>query len=289
MSRPLRSRVQHGMPSCARYGCRRNECLVAARRQRKRQRYARTHGHAATVSAHEAATYGRRLVQTGMSPADLAAEAGLSAKTVTDVLSGRCINVYRTTAAAVLRVAVPARGHRPTVDGNVDATAARRRLRALTALGFTLPVLAQETGSTPGTIGSLRQGRRRRLRITLDRSIAEAYDRLWDADPGGYGASPSGATRARNWARACGWAPPVALDDDRITDPTYVPVGCRDAPPRPAGHPRCRDRTKRRTGQIRQRPQVRATCYVRAGSANRRRFVPHAGSRASVPTNSSRR
>ncbi|MGY5127354.1 hypothetical protein [Streptomyces nigrescens] len=133
------------------------------------------------------------------------------------------MDVYRETASAILAIPVPGPGYARRFDGVIDATGARRRLRALSALGYTLPVLAEQTGLTTETIGSIRQGRRGQLRMSANQEITAAYDRLWKVDPLSVGVSAAGAAKARTHATKSGWPSPLAWDDEVIDDPEAVP------------------------------------------------------------------
>lgn len=221
--RPRRTVVRHGMASCRRYGCQRPECIEAEYQAGKRGRLNRQRGIRATVSATTARVHVGYLVRAGMPMRDIATHAGLSEATISTVASGRVTDVYRVTASAILAVPVPGRGYARRFDGLVDATGARRRLRALSVLGYTLPVLAAQVGLTTETIGSIRQGRRGRLRMSANQEITAVYDRLWKVDPLSIGVSAEGAARARTHATKSGWASPLAWDDDTIDDPSAVP------------------------------------------------------------------
>jgi lambda repressor-like predicted transcriptional regulator len=94
----------------------------------------------------------------------------------------------------------------------VPATGTRRRLQALAAAGWSLPVLALRVSKTP-----------RNLRRTLTtptvtaataRAVAALYDELRQLDPPGRTPRErAGAERARSQARQHGWLPPRAWDD----------------------------------------------------------------------------
>lgn len=222
-TRPKNSRVRHGMASCARYGCTRRECLDAYNRTRKLLQLNTSRGIYATVPASRAEAHVRQLIHAGRSPIEISTRSGISERTILNLSVGRLDRIYRDTEAAVLGVTMPPPGYRPTTDGLMDATAARRRLRALSARGFTLTVLAAEVGVTSETIGRIRQHRADQVRISINRDIADAYDRLWNADPLHHGATLSGSVRARKWALRQGWAPPAAWDDETIADPDAQP------------------------------------------------------------------
>lgn len=101
----------------------------------------------------------------------------------------------------------------------IDATGTHRRIQALSALGHTYDAIAhacfwaeRRNVSDVLTRSTVQPG-------TRDR-VTAAYDQLSMKVP-----PPSRArTLARSRAARLGWLPPLALDDDRIDDPTYRPT-----------------------------------------------------------------
>jgi len=92
------------------------------------------------------------------------------------------------------------------------AIGVQRRIRALSAIGWSFPVLAVELGITQSGVARLTADRERADRATTER-VDALYQRLC-MTPG-----PSAVAKAR--AVAKGWAPPLAYDD--IDDPDEVP------------------------------------------------------------------
>lgn len=165
----------------------------------------------------------RELMACGIGFRQVADLAGVSRYVV-----GHLVFNYKRPILA-LRPEVTARILAVTPDGNhapcalVDATAARRRLQALVANGWSVEALA----------GRLRMSRRNtsfvmtRARITAktDRAVASLYNELWDVPPDE--STPQArktALRARLHAQRRGWPPPLAWDDDRIADPDAEPA-----------------------------------------------------------------
>jgi transcriptional regulator with XRE-family HTH domain len=174
------------------------------------------------VSAARATQHARLLVAAGTPAEAIAARAGVAPTTVTNLIAGRRTRIYLDTQQAILGVKpMSASG----VEGLIDATGARRRLRALTAIGHTLPILARETGISRETLSAIRSGRRPRVHISLDQTITRTYDRLWSSDPVQLGASLNGSARARSYAARNRWAPPAAWDDDEIALRSARPKG----------------------------------------------------------------
>ncbi|MFC9244585.1 hypothetical protein ACFT7S_11310 [Streptomyces sp. NPDC057136] len=59
-------------------------------------------------------------------------------------------------------------------------------------------------------------------------ALAVTYNELWNQQPELHGVTRQAANRFRNYARAKGWPPPAAWDDDVIDDPAALPewTGC---------------------------------------------------------------
>lgn len=106
----------------------------------------------------------------------------------------------------------------------VDATGSHRRLQALVAVGWTQRRLAERLNVTPANMASFM--RRPRMLATRARTIRDLYDELWNTQPQCQSTQERLAvTRAREFAAARGWAPPMAWDDDTIDDPDAKPFG----------------------------------------------------------------
>lgn len=107
--------------------------------------------------------------------------------------------------------------------GFVNVTGARRRLRALACLGWSVAEIAARLEDVPGTVpvgtstlDAIRSGRTHAaVRPQFDRAVRAAYDVL-SMQP-----APSGrsATRAASHAVAKSWLPPLAYDEDQLDDP----------------------------------------------------------------------
>ena len=94
----------------------------------------------------------------------------------------------------------------------IDATGTRRRLQALTALGWSASCLASNTDRTVRTLRRIMSAEL----VTADtaRSVAALYDQLRTAaPPRRTGPERAAADRAVSRAKAAGWRPPLAWDD----------------------------------------------------------------------------
>lgn len=148
--------------------------------------------------------------------------AGLSTSTVWKVLYGDptrgqapCKRVRPETAAALLAV----RADLDTLAdrAHVDAAGTRRRLQALIAIGWSQSKLAERLGMRRSNLTKTMRGTR--VTAANARAVRDLYDRLWDADPAAHGVTAQAIVRSRNTARANGWPPPAAWDDDLIDLP----------------------------------------------------------------------
>jgi len=102
----------------------------------------------------------------------------------------------------------------------VSPLGTQRRLRALAAIGWRTEDLAERLGMPRRNVHLLRTKPRT---PTINRTTAERVARLYEQLSGRPG--PSELTRKR--ARARGWAPPMAWDDERLDDPRARARGVR--------------------------------------------------------------
>jgi len=124
------------------------------------------------------------------------------------------------TAAAIL--AVPAAPSSLSAGSLVSAAGTRRRLQALVAIGWPQSQLAARLGVQPGNLGSMLA--REHVRAGTARAVEILYDQLWSHPPSETDhRSRISASRARSYAQARGWPPPMAWDDDLIDDPAATP------------------------------------------------------------------
>lgn len=104
----------------------------------------------------------------------------------------------------------------------VDATGTHRRMQALAATGWSFARLSARLGISRGNLGKTM--RSDRVYAATARTVRVLYDELWNQPaPEASHRDKIAAARARNLARARGWAPPLAWDDDLIDDPAAQP------------------------------------------------------------------
>lgn len=171
------------------------------------------------VDAEPARAHVRVLLAAGIGRRRIAALAGCSDARITELVKGKCGKAPQARIRPALAdklLAICADAHAP--GAAVDADGTHRRIQALACLGHTLTGQAARLGMSTGNYAALLD-RDRVLRATADkvRVLYGEVSRL--PSPTGYG-----TTRIRNLARAQGWFPPVAWDDDTIDDPAVAPA-----------------------------------------------------------------
>lgn len=98
-----------------------------------------------------------------------------------------------------------------------------RRVRALTAIGWSVKALARQSGLSKDTIKQLRDGEPSPVWGRIRDDVLNMYERLHMSAPEAEARSERAAvTRARNLAARNGWPPPLAWEC--IDDPYEVPA-----------------------------------------------------------------
>jgi transcriptional regulator with XRE-family HTH domain len=223
-------------------GCRCRPCAGAnraAENERNRQiAYGRWEPY---VDAGPAREHLGVLAASGIGWKRAAMLAGVSTSVVSKILYGGpgsrppARRIRPETEAAILAVSPsPAllAGKAP-----VDATGTRRRMQALVACGWSQAKLAARLGVLPGNFGDMIY-RRPMVTAATARAAEKLYGELWDKPPPESSHREKiAASRARRYAAARGWPPPLAWDD--IDDPQASPAegwqrGAGAEPPRGA-------------------------------------------------------
>ena len=209
----------------------------------------------------------RVLRQAGASHEAIAQVAGVAAMTVHRLLhgeparcrpvSGRIRAVHAERLLAVTGAAVRDAAARR------DAAGARRRLRALTAMGHPAVSLARMLDVSPRVIWGIVRGTTATVSRDMHAEVSVLYERTWNLrPPERSGAERRAAGAARRRAAVQGWPAPMGLDDDQIDDPAYRPraqwrpaigTGGAQVPDRPASASAPRD-----GGQARREPALEA-------------------------------
>ncbi|MCG7523860.1 hypothetical protein MHW47_05280 [Streptomyces sp. OfavH-34-F] len=203
--RPARSRVRHGQPSCADYGCTRPACLVAARKARRERDRERAAGRRGRVDSEAAAQHALALRDFGMSAQDIADDSGVAVTLIRRLLrpaARRPVQVSRVTADAVLGIPLPP--EQPATPragrGQVDADPAAALLTELAERGWPAACLAARLCINARTVAAIRDGRHARISIAVDQRIRTQHAQLLALDPIEAGVRPGDAARVRTWA-----------------------------------------------------------------------------------------
>ncbi|WP_269724178.1 WhiB family transcriptional regulator [Gordonia alkanivorans] len=125
--------------------------------------------------------------------------------------------VLRNTAARVLAIPVPV-SKVPCLRGGrvVPALGSVRRLQALAANGYSQRELWSRLGwPSPQNATQMFAGRVENITVVRAQQVTVLFSQLQMV--------PGTDRNARARAKAKGWLPPLAWDEDRIDDPTYTP------------------------------------------------------------------
>ncbi|WP_327378897.1 hypothetical protein OG393_33850 (plasmid) [Streptomyces sp. NBC_01216] len=212
--RPARSRVRHGQPSCADYGCTRPVCLAAARKARRERHLERAAGRRGRVDAGPVARHAAALRERGMSAQDIARASGVAVTLIRRLLKPPPLHpsqVSQVTAGAVLGVPLPPKEHPAPLAGRgqVDAAPAAGLLVELAERGWPARRLGRGLCVNPRTVASIRDGKYTRISISVDQRIRALHAALLPLDPVAAGVRPGDAARVRTWAERRRKAPPA--------------------------------------------------------------------------------
>lgn len=218
-SRPRSSNIQHGDPTCADYGCKRQECLEARRRKQKRNKLLRETGRPGFVSADRSAAHLQKFRDAGLLDNEILALLPVGRVTFYRTMRGEPLT--RVTEQKILSVPVPSVSGEVRTLASVDATGTHRRLRALVWLGWPQGEIEKRLNVHAYWVG--RCLRRKGVTLAVQARVLHVYDDLWRIRPETQGVDPGQAESARLYARSRQWHGPLAWDDDTIDDPKAVP------------------------------------------------------------------
>lgn len=194
--------------------CRR--CYADGRRQR-------AHGIGGWVDAAPTVQRLNQLHADGMTWRAISARSGLALSAVYQISRGHRRSVLQSTERAVAALNL-----KPASQWT-DATGSRRRLQALQAIGWNCAAVGRHAGLHCRTVQPILRGDTLRVNPATADKIRLAYDAMWGTPPKPATTQERSAVgRALNHARAHGYAPPLAWDDDSIDDPTAEPHGVAD-------------------------------------------------------------
>lgn len=179
------------------------------------------------VEAEPVREHVRALMAKGMGWKRVAAAARVPSSSMWKLLYGKrqadgsqtpSRRTTRTNAERLLSVTLD------LADGaKVDATGTTRRIRALVALGWSQSRLAERLGIQRSNF-DLATGTLSHVLAGTARAVESLYDDLsMTLPPAATHREKISVSRARGYAKDRGWLPPLALDDERLDDPTYEP------------------------------------------------------------------
>ena len=172
----------------------------------------RANGHLRIIDAGPMREHIESLLAKGWTYRGIADAAGASISSVHNVGTGKQTMAHRDTLKVVLALRPDDIFTRPLRTGYVPNVGARRRVRALMAIGWRHSDMDRMAGFATATL--LHQVGDWISQVKHD-SMKRVYDQLWDK-PGPMG--PSGRARI---AKA-GYLPPLAWDDHTIDDPDFI-------------------------------------------------------------------
>ncbi|NYV73115.1 hypothetical protein [Streptomyces sp. UH6] len=174
------------------------------------------------VDAEPARRHVRNLMAGGVSAQTISTASGVGYATVSGLLYNlsatrpRAVKIRQGNAQRLLAVKAE-----NVATRYVAPVGTQRRIQALVANGWPQRRLGPHFGIHPVYVHAVLT--QPSVFGTTAASVAAAYDRLWNQDPHHHGISASAVKKVRTHARANGWAPPGAWDDDTIDDPNEHP------------------------------------------------------------------
>lgn len=203
--------MKHGtLNAYSRHGCRCNPCRAKASRHSKEWRRDKYLGVVKLVDADPLRDHVAALMAAGMSFKAIALTAGWASRNaLADAMLRK--RVMPRTLARVLAVNLASDNRR---DAYTDGTGSARRLQALAVNGWPTRDLAKQLGhKDPATIQHIANGKTPTIRLRTKDAIRRLFDELWD--------QPGPSKRTAAIAKAKGWLPALAWDDDLIDRPEH--------------------------------------------------------------------
>ncbi|QNJ56293.1 helix-turn-helix DNA-binding domain protein [Gordonia phage Ohgeesy] len=221
-------------PGCDKPARTRGKCPACYERDRTRQKaYGRWQSQ--HVDAQPVRDHVHALREAGISNKRLRELTGVSTNTIQVLMTGRperghgpSKKVLRRTADRILAVPVPEIAYTVASPGRiVPALGTTRRLQALVANGYSQRELCRRLGwAWQGNATALFLGRAEYVVARRAREVADLFTELQLV--------PGTDVRARNRARANGWAAPLDWDEDTIDDPNATTAEAEQDRPRVA-------------------------------------------------------
>lgn len=216
---------RHGTYAC--YTLDRCKCLPCAKAnsdyeaaRTRQQAYGRWNGLTDAAAARE---HVQQLLDKGMGLKRVIAVSGVSSGTMWKLVYGRARSDGTKSRSERIRPDVERRILATTLDladgARIDSVGAARRVQALVALGWSMTRIATFLGIQLSNFTAVAHGRGR-ITVSRDRAIRSLYDEIsMTLPPQDAWHDKISASRARNYAKARGWLPPLAWDDEALDDP----------------------------------------------------------------------
>lgn len=199
----------------------------------KARRVARYRGKPYMVThaeAEQAFALIRHCRRMGMPNRTIADQVGISESNISQMANGvRYQNrggepvrqMWRTTWEKVMTLKFEA----PTKAGaRIDATGARRRMQALSCLGFSHAFMAEWLDIQKPCVWRIcAPDRAKWVYFNTHRDVIHMYDKLYESSPADHGVKAGYMHRAQAEAKAKGYAPPGCWDMDLLDDPDAIP------------------------------------------------------------------
>ncbi|MEV7417084.1 hypothetical protein [Streptomyces sp. NPDC089919] len=209
--------------------------LALARREAKRRRYLAQRGTPSrNKDISDIQCHLRRIYRGGMTSQAMAARSGVSRDTIMHVIKG-----YRTLRGREVPVTCLLRS---TIDklwtielelppdecragAHLPPLGTRRRLQALSALGYDGVWIAEQLGVSASNLSAVIHGQRSRnfVYAATAHRVAALYAAYQHTDPTEAGRSAWQVSIAKSRAAKKGYAPPSCWDDDAIDSPGAEP------------------------------------------------------------------
>lgn len=197
-------------------GCRCYPCAAEASAYNERRNRAIAYGTwNPFMDAEPVREHVRRLSACGIGTRRLAVLADVSRNLLKLLLNGKpgkepSRKVRTDNALRILAVEPTLENVAPSTP--VDAAGSHRRLQALVTIGWSQQKLADRLGLTRANFGSMMKAKQVTAATAL--KVRALYEDLWDqAPPEDTHRDKIAASRARNYAKARKWLPPMAWDD----------------------------------------------------------------------------
>lgn len=220
-----RANHQHGTRACYVHDhCRCYPCGAANSNYAAALNRQIAYGRSNLVDAEPVREHIRALMAGGMGWKQVAKRSGVSTGALSRLLWGKkredgtyrppTRRVQAETAQSITAVHLELAEH-----ALVDSTGSVRRIRALIAIGWSQAKLADRLGITPQNFW-LAAGTRPMILLRTARAVRRLYDELsMQLPPEDTPAARGAASRARAYAAARRWSPPLDWDEDKIDDP----------------------------------------------------------------------